>query len=119
MTSRRTEKDGIAGTIMPCPSSMSCGPEPADSTTGTCGGRKWSAFCTTYSGGDWDSFLLRMDIDGPWIYEDSTANATSTGDPLQINVTMKDNVELKMFVEALEAQPWWLDEVIALVRGES
>ncbi|NIS11043.1 MAG: hypothetical protein GWN97_03665, partial [Thermoplasmata archaeon] len=52
------------------------------------------AYCTTYQGGTWDSFLLRMDIDKPWIVEDSTPNVTGTGDPIQVNLTIADNIEI-------------------------
>ena len=52
------------------------------------------AYCTTYQGGDWDGFLLRLDIDRPWMFIDSTPNRTTTGDPFQVNLTVRDNTDI-------------------------
>ncbi len=52
------------------------------------------AYCTTYSGGPMDGFALRIDIDRPWVFNDSTPNTTTTGDPFQVNLTVRDNTDV-------------------------
>lgn len=61
------------------------------------------AYCTTYSGGDMDGFALRIDIDRPWVVVDSTLNVTTTGDPFQVNLTVRDNTDLS----EVELEYWY------------